>query len=98
MSNILDGARRIEALASLDGWNVETDRDAITKEFAFKDFNAAFGFMTRIAMKAEAMDHHPEWRNIYNRVTVTLATHDAGGLTEKDIALASFMDAAAGGA
>ncbi|GAB4532194.1 MAG: 4a-hydroxytetrahydrobiopterin dehydratase [Parvularculaceae bacterium] len=97
MSNILDGARRIEALASLDGWIAEPDRDAITKEFAFEDFNAAFGFMTRVAMKAEEMNHHPEWRNVYNRVTVTLATHDAGGLTEKDIALASFMDAVAVG-
>ena len=72
-------------------------RDAIQKTFQFKDFNAAFGFMGRVAMKAEKMDHHPEWFNVYNRVEVTLATHDAGGLTAKDIKLAVFMDKAAGG-
>ncbi|HBC09603.1 MAG TPA: 4a-hydroxytetrahydrobiopterin dehydratase, partial [Rhodospirillaceae bacterium] len=71
-------------------------RDAIIKTFTFKDFNAAFGFMSRAALLAEKMDHHPEWYNIYNRVEVTLATHDAGGVTQKDIDLAAFMDRAAG--
>ena len=70
-------------------------RDAISKSFKFKDFNAAFGFMTRIALIAEKADHHPEWFNVYNRVEVTLTTHDAGGVTEKDIALAQHMNALA---
>ncbi|MFT3728862.1 MAG: 4a-hydroxytetrahydrobiopterin dehydratase [Terricaulis sp.] len=80
------------ALARLDGWRACEGRDAITKEFKFKDFNAAFGFMTRIALHADKYDHHPEWFNVYNRVDVTLATHDAGGVTDKDVALAHFMD------
>ena len=70
-------------------------RDAITKEYRFKDFNAAFGFMTRVALHAEKADHHPEWTNVYNRVEVTLATHDSGGVTDKDVSLAHFMDEAA---
>ena len=68
------------------------NRDAIIKEFRFRDFNAAFGFMSRVALYAEKTDHHPEWANVYNRVEVTLATHDAGGVTDKDVALAHFMD------
>lgn len=80
------------AIARLQGWRVAEDRDAIIKEFRFKDFNAAFGFMSRVALFAEKNDHHPEWTNIYNRVEVTLATHDAGGVTDKDVALAHFMD------
>lgn len=83
------------ALARLDGWHAAQDRDAITKEYRFKDFNAAFGFMSRVALHAEKADHHPEWTNVYNRVTVTLSTHDSGGVTDKDVALAHFMDEAA---
>lgn len=85
------------ALARLAGWRAAEGRDAIVKEFRFKDFNAAFGFMTRVALYADKHDHHPEWFNVYNRVDVTLATHDAGGVTDKDVALAHFMDEAAGG-
>jgi 4a-hydroxytetrahydrobiopterin dehydratase len=85
------------ALPKLSGWSkLEGERDAIQKTFKFKDFNAAFGFMTRVAIKADQLDHHPEWFNVYNRVEVTLATHDAGGVTELDVTLARFMDAAAG--
>jgi 4a-hydroxytetrahydrobiopterin dehydratase len=83
------------AIARLDGWRAAEGRDAIVKEFRFKDFNAAFGFMARVALHAEKHDHHPEWFNVYNRVDVTLATHDAGGVTDKDVALAHFMDEAA---
>lgn len=83
------------ALARLDGWRAAEGRDAIVKEYRFKDFNAAFGFMSRVALHAEKADHHPEWFNVYNRVTVTLATHDSGGVTDKDVALAHFMDEAA---
>lgn len=86
------------ALAKLPGWSkVEGERDAIQRTFKFKDFNAAFGFMTRVAIKAEQLDHHPEWFNVYNRVEVTLATHDADGVTELDVTLATFMDEVAGG-
>jgi 4a-hydroxytetrahydrobiopterin dehydratase len=83
------------ALAQLPGWSSVEGRDAIVKDFRFADFNAAFAFMTRVALHAEKHDHHPEWSNVYNRVLVTLSTHDAGGVTEKDVALAHFMDAAA---
>ena len=83
------------AIARLDGWRAADGRDAIIKEFRFKDFNAAFGFMTRVALYADKHDHHPEWSNVYNRVNVALATHDAGGVTDKDVALAHFMDQAA---
>ncbi len=86
-----------DALTQLSGWAAAEGRDAITKSFKFKDFNAAFGFMTRVAMKAEKMDHHPEWFHVYNKVDVTLATHDADGVTEKDLKLAQFMDAVAKG-
>lgn len=83
------------AVAQLQGWSAVSGRDAITKTFAFHDFNEAFAFMTRAAMKAEKLDHHPEWSNIYKTVTVTLSTHDAGGVTRFDVALAKFMDEAA---
>lgn len=83
------------ALGRLEGWQATADRDAITKEFRFKDFNAAFGFMTRVAMYAEKHDHHPEWHNVYNRVDVTLTTHSADGVTDLDVALAHFIDQAA---
>ncbi len=97
MANKLDPAARADALATLDGWSDVEGRDAITRTFQFGDFNQAFGFMTRAALMAEKMDHHPEWFNIYNRVEVTLATHDAGGVTELDIRLAAFMNRIAGG-
>lgn len=80
------------AVARLAGWTAAEDRDAIVKSFRFKDFSAAFAFMTRVALKAEQLDHHPEWSNVYNRVEVLLATHDADGVTELDVALAAFMD------
>ena len=82
------------AATQLSGWAPAEGRDAITKQFEFKDFNAAFGFMSRVALYAEKADHHPEWFNVYNRVEVTLSTHDAGGVTQKDIDLARFMDEA----
>jgi 4a-hydroxytetrahydrobiopterin dehydratase len=85
------------ALAQLTGWSAADGRDAITKTFKFADFNAAFGWMTRIALAAEKLDHHPEWSNVYSRVEVLLATHDADGVTELDVTLAKLMDAAAGG-
>ncbi|MCD0503217.1 4a-hydroxytetrahydrobiopterin dehydratase [Bordetella petrii] len=85
-------------LPSLAGWQPHAGRDAIQKTFEFKDFNAAFAFMARVAMYAEKLDHHPEWFNVYNRVDVVLATHSAGGVTELDVRMARFMnDAAAPG-
>ena len=83
------------ALAQLTGWSAAEGRDAITKTFKFADFNTAFGWMTRIALAAEKLDHHPEWFNVYSRVAVLLATHDADGVTELDVTLAKIMDAAA---
>jgi 4a-hydroxytetrahydrobiopterin dehydratase len=76
------------------GWTREDKRDAITREFVFKDFNRAFAFMTQVALAAEKADHHPEWFNVYNKVRVTLTTHDAGGVTQKDLDLARFADEA----
>ena len=96
MATKLTESERGDALASISDWSLVDGRDAITRTFQFKDFNAAFGFMSRVALKAEKMDHHPEWFNVYNRVEVTLSTHDAGGLTELDIKLARFMDRIAG--
>ena len=85
-----------EGLRHLTGWSeVSGDRDAISKTYKFADFKAAFGFMTSCALKAEQMDHHPEWFNVYNRVEVTLTTHDADGVTMLDVELAGFMDALA---
>lgn len=84
----------IVALETLPLWAAATgDRDAIFRSFRFADFNAAFGFMARVAMKAETLDHHPEWLNVYNRVDVTLTTHDAQGVTALDVEMAQFMDA-----
>jgi 4a-hydroxytetrahydrobiopterin dehydratase len=83
------------AIAQLSGWSAVSGRDAIAKTYKFADFNAAFGFMSRVALVAEKMDHHPEWSNVYNRVEVVLTTHDAGGVTQKDVDLARFMDGAA---
>jgi len=95
MLDKLEGTPLDEALAELDGWSKQDGRAAIGKTFKFKDFNEAFGFMTRVAMKADRIDHHPEWHNVYNSVVVTLTTHDVDGLTELDIELAKFMDKAA---
>ncbi|HTK80201.1 MAG TPA: 4a-hydroxytetrahydrobiopterin dehydratase [Rhizomicrobium sp.] len=89
----LDANARAAALKELPAWREVEGRDAITRKFQFKDFNEAFGFMTHVALLAEKMDHHPEWFNVYNKVEVTLSTHDAGGVTEKDIRLAKAMDA-----
>lgn len=91
----LSGDDRRTAIASLPAWQEVPGRDAITRTFRFSDFSEAFGFMVRAAMAAEQANHHPEWFNVYNRVEVTLATHDAGGVTAKDIKLAKFMDAVA---
>jgi 4a-hydroxytetrahydrobiopterin dehydratase len=88
----LVGDARKAALAKLTGWTEVAGRDAIAKKFVFKDFNEAFGFMTRAALVAEKLDHHPEWFNVYKTVEVTLSTHDAGGVTELDIKLAEAMD------
>lgn len=85
-----------KAVAQLSGWVEAAGRDAIAKSYRFADFNAAFGFMTRVALKADQMDHHPEWSNVYNKVEIILTTHDAGGVTDKDVALAKFMDKIAG--
>jgi 4a-hydroxytetrahydrobiopterin dehydratase len=92
----LSGDARKGELAKLSGWTEVAGRNAITKKFTFKDFNAAFGFMTRAALVAEKMDHHPEWFNVYKTVEVTLSTHDAGGVTELDVQLAQAMDKLAG--
>lgn len=91
----LEGAARAEALDRLPAWTVVAGRDAIQRTFAFADFNRAWGFMSRVALLAEKLDHHPEWFNVYGRVEVTLSTHDAGGLTDKDVRLARAMDAIA---
>jgi 4a-hydroxytetrahydrobiopterin dehydratase len=92
----LIGEARKTALAELKDWREVQGRDAIAKTYVFKDFNQAFGFMSRAALVAEKMDHHPEWFNVYKTVEVTLSTHDAGGVTEKDLALAKAMDSFAG--
>ena len=86
------------ALEGLSGWTQVVGRDAISKSFKFVDFAAAWEFMSKVAVKAERMDHHPEWFNVYSKVDVTLSTHDAGGVTDKDVELAKFMDEAAGAA
>lgn len=91
----LSAQERDKALADLSGWSAAAGRDAIVKTFTFRDFNEAFGFMARVALITEKSDHHPEWRNVYKTVDVVLTTHDAGGVTEKDIGLAKAMDAIA---
>jgi 4a-hydroxytetrahydrobiopterin dehydratase len=91
----LDADERATLLPSLKGWEMVTGRDAISKTFRFADFAEAFGFMTHIAILAEKADHHPEWFNVYNRVDVVLTTHDADGISMRDIKLARAMDAAA---
>jgi 4a-hydroxytetrahydrobiopterin dehydratase len=97
MAQKLTGQARSDALRTLSGWSEVAGRDAISKKFVFKDFNAAFGFMARAALVAEKMDHHPEWFNVYKTVDVTLSTHDAGGVTELDLKLAAAMDKLAQG-
>ena len=87
---------RAAALAELSGWSEVDGRDAIRRTLTFSDFNEAFGFMTRVAIKADQADHHPEWFNVYNRVEITLSTHDADGLSARDVALARFIDGIAG--
>jgi len=96
MAQKLTAEARKSALARLSGWSEVAGRDAISRKFVFKDFNEAFGFMTRAALVAEKMDHHPEWFNVYKTVEVTLSTHNAGGVTELDIKLAEAMDRLAG--
>ncbi len=96
MTGKLTDDERRAAMASLSGWIAVEGRDAITRRFAFRDFSEAWGFMSRVALAAEAMDHHPEWFNVYRTVEVTLSTHDAGGLTARDIALARAMNEIAG--
>lgn len=88
----LDAVEVAAALAGLPGWRKVEDRAAIARSFVFPDFNAAFGFMTRVALVAEAMDHHPEWCNVYRKVDVVLTTHSAGGITRLDLDLARRMD------
>lgn len=96
MAEKLTGDARRTALAELDGWSEVEGRDAIKRSFKFKSFNEAWGFMSRIALEAERMDHHPEWFNVYSTVEITLSTHDAGGLSERDVVLAKFIDRLAG--
>jgi 4a-hydroxytetrahydrobiopterin dehydratase len=96
MREKLTGQARSAAIAGLTGWSEVAGRDAIARTFTFRDFNEAFGFMTRAALVAEKMDHHPEWRNVYKTVEVTLSTHDAGGLTALDVELATAMNRIAG--
>lgn len=91
----LDPAARDALLAELAGWRLAEGRDAIEKRFTFKDFNQAFGFMARVALMADKIDHHPEWSNVYNRVDILLTTHDCDGLSERDAVLARFIETAA---
>lgn len=93
----LDANARAAALQELAGWQAVAGRDALHKSFKFKDFNEAWGFMNRVALLAESQDHHPEWFNVYNKVDITLATHDAGGLSARDVKLAKAIDAVVGG-
>jgi 4a-hydroxytetrahydrobiopterin dehydratase len=97
MANKLEGEQRNEILKQLESknWKVLENRDALFKSFIFKNFNQAFGFMTHVALLAEKLDHHPEWFNVYNKVDVTLSTHDLNGLSTYDIQMAQFMDQSA---
>lgn len=88
----LDDAERARLLPGLPGWTTEPTRDGIVRDFRFADFTAAFAFMTRVALVAEKADHHPEWSNVWNRVHILLTTHDAGGLSQRDIDLARAID------
>ena len=93
---VLTESEREAGLAGLDGWRFDAGRNGIARRFTFADFGAAFAFMTRVALAAEKADHHPEWSNVWNKVDILLSTHDAGGVTDKDIALAAKIDAIAG--
>ena len=95
MTAKLTGPARTAALAGLPQWKVVPGRDAIQRSLKFADFTQAWGFMTKVALAAEKADHHPEWSNVYNRVEIVLSTHDAGGLSDKDVALAKFIDTVA---
>ena len=95
MAEKLSDTERRAALEALPDWRLVDGRDAIRRVFKFPDFNAAWGFMSRVALQAEKLDHHPEWSNVYNTVDITLSTHDCGGLSERDAALAKFIDGAA---
>jgi 4a-hydroxytetrahydrobiopterin dehydratase len=97
VSSTLTGSARASAMLGLPGWSDCADRDAITRSFRFHDFAEAFAFMTRVALVAERANHHPEWFNVYDRVEITLASHDAGGVTQRDIRLAQAIDQAARG-
>lgn len=92
MTAKLTGKPRSDALAGLKNWSEVQGRDAIKRDFKFADFNQAWGFMCRVALAAEKADHHPEWSNVYSNVSITLSTHDAGGLSQKDVDLAKFID------
>ena len=92
VARLTDGLRE-ESLAALPDWTWEPGRDAITRKFVFKDFNQAFGFMTRVALLADKADHHPEWSNVWNKVDILLTTYDAGGLSTRDIQMAQAIDA-----
>ena len=90
---ILSDSERAQALAGLGSWTFDAARNGIARRFVFADFSAAFAFMTRVALEAEKADHHPEWSNVWNKVDILLSTHSAGGVTEKDIALAGRIEA-----
>jgi 4a-hydroxytetrahydrobiopterin dehydratase len=92
MSSTLSGPERAALSTTLPHWSAASGKDAIRREFRFRDFSEAWGFMSRVALIAEKMDHHPEWFNVYNRVEVILTTHDAGGLSERDLRLAHAID------
>jgi 4a-hydroxytetrahydrobiopterin dehydratase len=92
MATKLQGAARTKALKGLKGWKKVRGRDALTRSLKFADFSEAFGFMGRVALMAEKMDHHPEWSNVYNKVSITLTTHDDKGLSAKDVKLAGEID------
>jgi len=96
MAELLSAEDRKDAMADLPDWQPVDGRDAIWRSVKFKDFNQAWGFMNRVALVAEQMNHHPEWFNVYNRVDITLSTHDAGGLTKLDVTLAKAIDRMAG--
>lgn len=88
----LTQGQRADLATALPGWALVEGRDAIRRDFVFADFNAAFGFMTRVALLAERQDHHPEWSNVWNKVSIVLTTHDAGGLTKRDVKMATTID------
>ena len=96
MIEALNETERAEALDGLDEWDYDDARDAITRTIVFADFVEAFGFMTQVALIAERASHHPEWKNVWNRVEILLTTHDAGGLSSRDIEMAEAIDAIVG--